>query len=97
MSLPYENMQTHGTKTSLCTIRPSGNKPNNSNEHFVNGEQSCGTILEPLFLLVPILGVAVFALAMAGSPGRFENHWFPEDISEHGHRHRRTCSTSSCT
>lgn len=37
-----------------------------------------------LFLLVPVLGVALFAVAMTNSwpiPG----HWLPKDISEHGH------------
>ncbi len=37
-----------------------------------------------LFLLVPILGVAVFALAVTDTYP-FEDHWFPEDISETGH------------
>jgi cytochrome c oxidase subunit 2 len=36
-----------------------------------------------LFLLVPILGVAVFVLA-ATDTWPFQNHWFPEDISENG-------------
>ena len=37
-----------------------------------------------LFLLVPILGVAVFALA-ATDTWPFQNTWFPEDISERGY------------
>ncbi len=37
-----------------------------------------------LFLLVPILGVAVFAMAVLGIPP-LDNHWFPEDISAEGH------------
>lgn len=37
-----------------------------------------------LFLLVPILGVAVFALAVANR-WPFEDTWFPEDISRNGH------------
>jgi cytochrome c oxidase subunit 2 len=37
-----------------------------------------------LFLLVPILGVAVFLAAMFGW-GPFHSHWFPEDVSEHGY------------
>ena len=38
-----------------------------------------------LFLSVPILGVAVFAYAAVSETGLMANHWFPEDISEHGH------------
>ncbi|MCA9167973.1 MAG: cytochrome c oxidase subunit II, partial [Planctomycetales bacterium] len=38
-----------------------------------------------LFLLVPILGVAVFVLAINAQSGPFYAHWFPEDISEHGY------------
>lgn len=37
-----------------------------------------------LFLLVPVLGVAVFALAAADLPP-FEGVWLPEDISEDGY------------
>lgn len=37
-----------------------------------------------LFLLVPILGVAVFVMAI-GHVWPFDNHWFPEDVSDHGH------------
>jgi cytochrome c oxidase subunit 2 len=37
-----------------------------------------------LFLAVPVLGVAVFALA-AGGIWPFDHHWFPEDISERGY------------
>lgn len=36
-----------------------------------------------LFLMVPVLGVAVFALSMAGV-GPFYRHWLPENINEHG-------------
>lgn len=36
-----------------------------------------------MFLLVPILGVGVFAAAIF-EIGPFYGHWFPEDISEHG-------------
>ncbi len=36
-----------------------------------------------LFLSVPVLGVAVFVLAVIPG-GVFENHWLPEDISKHG-------------
>ena len=36
-----------------------------------------------LFLLVPVLGVAIFALA-ATDTWPFEGHWFPEDVSERG-------------
>lgn len=36
-----------------------------------------------LFLLVPVLGVGVFAWAMADGPG-MRNHWLPENINEHG-------------
>lgn len=38
-----------------------------------------------LFLAVPILGVAVFVSAMTADSGPFLDHWFPEDISEHGY------------
>ena len=38
-----------------------------------------------LFLLVPVLGVAVFVLAINAQSGPFYAHWFPEDISEHGY------------
>ena len=38
-----------------------------------------------LFLLVPILGVAVFIIPMADM-WPMQNHWLPEDISEHGAR-----------
>jgi cytochrome c oxidase subunit 2 len=34
--------------------------------------------------MVPVLGVAVFVLAITGS-WVFEGHWFPEDVSEKGH------------
>lgn len=37
-----------------------------------------------LFLLVPILGVAFFVVAADGS--WLPRHWFPEDVSEQGHR-----------
>lgn len=37
-----------------------------------------------LFLLVPILGVAIFVMAATETPP-FEGHWFPEDISQHGY------------
>jgi cytochrome c oxidase subunit 2 len=37
-----------------------------------------------LFLLVPVLGVAVFALA-ATNTWPLENTWFPEDVSENGY------------
>lgn len=37
-----------------------------------------------LFLLVPVLGVAVFAMS-AADIGPFKGHWLPLDISEHGH------------
>ena len=37
-----------------------------------------------MFLLVPVLGVAVFALAMADVPP-FRGIWLPEDISSDGH------------
>ena len=36
-----------------------------------------------LFLLVPVVGVGVFVCAIAGIG--FQNHWFPEDVSQHGH------------
>lgn len=36
-----------------------------------------------LFLLVPVLGVAVFALSMAGW-GPLYKHWLPDNINEHG-------------
>lgn len=35
-----------------------------------------------LFLMVPILGVAVFVAAASGWPA---NHWLPVDVSAHGH------------
>lgn len=38
-----------------------------------------------LFLLVPILGVAVFVAAIVSTSGPFYRHWFPADISEHGY------------
>lgn len=42
-----------------------------------------------LFLLVPILGVAVFVLAATNTQlwlvWPFQDHWFPKDISSHGH------------
>jgi cytochrome c oxidase subunit 2 len=38
-----------------------------------------------LFLLVPVLGVAVFACAMMADSKPLLGHWFPEDISEHGY------------
>ncbi len=37
-----------------------------------------------LFLLVPILGVLVFAIAASNS-WPLQDHWFPEDISRDGH------------
>jgi cytochrome c oxidase subunit 2 len=36
-----------------------------------------------MFLLVPIIGVGVFVCAI-GDIG-IKNHWFPEDVSDHGH------------
>lgn len=36
-----------------------------------------------LFLMVPVLGVAVFVFAVVPG-GIFDNHWLPEDISQHG-------------
>ena len=48
------------------------------------GRINVGRFWSLLFLAVPILGVTVFALAIA-DVGPFENHWFPEDISERGH------------
>jgi len=38
-----------------------------------------------LFLLVPISGVAVFVCAIMTDTAPLYNHWFPEDISEHGY------------
>lgn len=38
-----------------------------------------------LFLLVPILGVGLFVVAADGT-GWLMRHWFPEDVSEYGHR-----------
>ncbi len=38
-----------------------------------------------LFLLVPVLGVAVFVSAMATDAGPLVGYWFPEDISDHGY------------
>lgn len=37
-----------------------------------------------LFFTVPIWGVGLFLWAIAGLPP-LENHWFPQDISEHGY------------
>lgn len=36
-----------------------------------------------MFLLVPIIGVGLFVCAIADIG--LEKHWFPEDVSEHGH------------
>jgi cytochrome c oxidase subunit 2 len=38
-----------------------------------------------MFLCVPILGVALFAVAMVGDRGPLAGHWFPDDISENGY------------
>lgn len=38
-----------------------------------------------LFLFVPILGVAIFVAAIMTDSAPFYNHWFPEDISDHGY------------
>ncbi len=43
-----------------------------------------GRVWSLLFLAVPILGVTIFAMAI-GHVAPFQSHWFPEDISEHGH------------
>lgn len=37
-----------------------------------------------MFLLVPVLGITVFALAI-NNMWPMKNHWFPVDVSEHGH------------
>jgi len=47
-----------------------------------------------LFFLVPVLGTAVFLVAIAGNqptseqlfPMIWERHWLPEDVSQDGHR-----------
>lgn len=38
-----------------------------------------------LFLLVPILGVAVFVVCMNADSGPLHGHWFPDDISSTGY------------
>ena len=38
-----------------------------------------------LFLLVPILGIGMFAVAIMTDSWPIYDHWLPEDISEHGH------------
>ncbi len=38
-----------------------------------------------LFLLVPILGVGVFVVAAMPDGWPLYNHWFPEDVSQHGY------------
>lgn len=38
-----------------------------------------------VFLLVPILGVAVFVCAYMTDAAPLYGHWFPEDISDHGY------------
>ena len=38
-----------------------------------------------LFLLVPILGVGVFACAIMTNSAPLYDHWFPEDVSAHGY------------
>ncbi len=38
-----------------------------------------------LFLMVPVLGVATFVVAMMTNTWPLYDHWFPEDISEHGY------------
>jgi cytochrome c oxidase subunit 2 len=38
-----------------------------------------------LFLLVPILGVGLFLAAANPDSRPLLNHWFPEDVSSHGH------------
>jgi cytochrome c oxidase subunit 2 len=38
-----------------------------------------------LFLLVPVLGVGVFVISALPDSAPLENHWFPEDVSEHGY------------
>lgn len=43
-----------------------------------------GRVWSLLFLMVPILGVAVFVAAALSTGSPLENHWFPEDVSEHG-------------
>ncbi len=42
-----------------------------------------GRLWSLLFLLVPIIGVGVFVCAIADIG--VTDHWFPEDVSEHGH------------
>lgn len=44
-----------------------------------------GRIWSLMFLLVPILGVAVFVAAALPMSQSLENHWFPEDVSAHGY------------
>lgn len=43
-----------------------------------------GRLWSLLFLLVPILGVGVFVAAASTNSWPLYDHWFPEDISEHG-------------
>ena len=38
-----------------------------------------------LFILVPILGVGCFVVAAMPDSWPIRNHWFPEDVSEHGY------------
>ena len=48
--------------------------------------RSVGRIWSLLFLLVPLLGVAVFFVAaFPGNITSMQNHWFPEDASGHGY------------
>jgi len=47
------------------------------------GKSSWGWLWSLVFLMVPVLGVTVFALSMA-EVGPFYRHWLPDNVNEHG-------------